>query len=68
METSIVLEAKEGYMFRRISDGVLRTSPMQLGKEHYIGGVRLAQPIDELPEHYEEIPIPPEMLEMMSNE
>ena len=68
METNIILKAKDGYMLRRKSDGFLRTSPMQLGKEYYIGGVRLAQPIDELPEHYEQIPIPPEMLEMMSNE
>jgi len=49
--------ADEGKTFRRISDGFEMGEEIYLGKAWYIGGKKLDEPIDELPEHFEEIDI-----------
>ena len=49
--------ADEGKTFRRISDQMIFGNEIYLGKTWYIGGKKLDEPIDELPEHFEEIDI-----------
>ena len=49
--------ADEGKTFRRISDQMIFDNEIYLGKAWYIGGKKLDEPIDELPEHFEEIDI-----------
>jgi hypothetical protein len=53
-----VLKAAEGKILRRISDGYEAGKEIYLGKTWYLGGKKLDEPIDELPEHYEEIDDP----------
>lgn len=55
-----VITAEEGKVFRRISDGQIFGAEVWLGKAFSIGGKRLDTPIQELPEHFEEIDIPEE--------
>jgi hypothetical protein len=50
-----VIQAKKGKVFRRISDGFVAGDMLYLGKTYYIGGKLLNEPLDELPEHYEEV-------------
>ena len=52
------IEASEGKVFRRISDGVVFGKEINLGYTHYIGGKKLEEPLLELPEHFEEIDEP----------
>lgn len=49
--------ADDGKAFRRISDQMIFGNEIYLGKAWYIGGKKLDEPIDELPEHFEEIDI-----------
>jgi hypothetical protein len=53
-----VIQAKKGKVFRRISDGFVAGDKIFLGKTYYIGGKLLDEPLDELPEHYEEVDKP----------
>jgi hypothetical protein len=53
-----VFQAKKGKVFRRISDGFVVGDMISLGKTYYIGGKLLDEPLDELPEHYEEVDEP----------
>ena len=57
-----VITADNGKIFRRISDGQEFGQEIWLGKAYTIGGVKLETPIDELPEHFEEIPLPDEYI------
>jgi hypothetical protein len=50
-----IIQAKKGKVFRRISDGFVAGEKIHLGKTYYIGGKLLDEPLDELPEHYEEV-------------
>lgn len=52
------LKAEEGKMLVRISDGYEAGKEIYLGKTWYIGGKKLDTPLDELPEHYQEIDDP----------
>lgn len=54
------ITAEEGKVFRRISDGQLFGSEIYLGYTYYLGGEVLAEPLLELPEHFEEIDNPAE--------
>ena len=58
MNENRIIEAKEGYVFKRISDGMIVSSPYSLGYTYYIGGMLLEEPVYELPEHFEEVPDP----------
>lgn len=49
--------ADDGKAFRRISDQMIFGNEIYLGKAWYIGGKKLDEPIDELPEDFEEIDI-----------
>ena len=53
-----IIKAREGKVFRRISDGFIFGKEINLGYTHYIGGKKLAEPLLELPEHFEEIDEP----------
>ena len=57
-----VITADNGKIFRRISDGHEFGNEIWLGKAYTIGGEKLETPIDELPEHFEEIPLPDEYI------
>lgn len=52
------ITAEEGKVFRRISDNQLFGSEIYLGYTYYLGGEVLAEPLLELPEHFEEIDDP----------
>lgn len=54
------LIADEGKVLRRISDGWVAGKEIYLGYTYYLGGEKLAVPLLELPEHYEEIDDPEE--------
>lgn len=54
------ITAEEGKVFRRISDGQLFGSEIYLGYTYYLGGEMLAEPLLELPEHFEEVDDPAE--------
>lgn len=54
------ITAEEGKVFRRISDNQLFGSEIYLGYTYYLGGEALAEPLLELPEHFEEIDNPAE--------
>ena len=49
--------ADDGKAFRRISDQMIFGNEIYLGKTWYIGGKLLPEPIEEKPEHFEEIDI-----------
>ena len=53
-----IIKAKEGKIFRRISDGFIFGNEISLGYTHYLGGKKLEEPLLELPEHFEEIDEP----------
>jgi hypothetical protein len=57
-----IITAEDGMIFRRISDGHEFGNEIWLGKAYAIGGVKLETPIQELPEHFEEIPMPEDYL------
>ena len=46
-----VLKAAEGKVLRRKSDGWIAGTELWLGYTHYIGGIKLDEPLAELPEH-----------------
>nr|WP_302829776.1 hypothetical protein [uncultured Bacteroides sp.] len=56
-----VLKASEGKVLRRLSDGWIAGQEIYLGYTYYLNGIKLVEPLLELPEHYEEIPIPEEL-------
>ena len=64
METKTIKVTKRGNTFRRISDGQIFSPEITLGYTYYLGGKKLDEPLLELPEHFEEVEMPPEMLEM----
>ena len=47
-----------GKTLKRLSDLMDFGSEITLGYTHYIGGEKLAEPLWELPEHYERVEIP----------
>jgi hypothetical protein len=49
------IKAGKGKVFRRIADGFMAGNTLYLGKTYYVAGKLLDKPLDELPEHYEEI-------------
>lgn len=49
------LIADEGKVLRRISDNWIAGNEIYLGYTYYLNGEQLAEPLWELPEHYEEI-------------
>lgn len=49
-----IITADEGKTLVRIADGMVAGESIDLGKTWYIGGQQLAEPIQELPEHYTE--------------
>ena len=51
--------AAEGKWLKRKSDGKLFGKLVTLGYTYYLGGKRLEEPLLELPEHYEEMDLPP---------
>ena len=51
--------ASEGKWLKRKSDGKLFGKLVTLGYTYYLGGKRLEEPLLELPEHYEEVDLPP---------
>lgn len=53
-----IIKAREGKVFRRISDGFIFGKEIHLGYTHYLDGKKLEEPILELPEHFEEIDEP----------
>lgn len=56
-----VIEAKEGYTFKRIHDGFVMGDKIYLGVDFSTG-----EPREDLPEYYEEIEKTKEELEMES--
>ncbi len=54
--------ASEGKALRRISDNWIAGTEIYLGYTYYLGSRKLVEPILELPEHYEEIDIPEDLL------
>ena len=52
------ITAEEGKVLRRISDSQLFGNEIYLGYAYYLAGEELAEPLLELPEHYEEIDDP----------
>lgn len=54
------LIAEEGKVLRRISDKWIAGTEIYLGYTYYHNGEQLAEPLLELPEHYEEIDNPTE--------
>lgn len=54
----IKLKASEGKVLRRILDNQIFGTEIYLGYVYYLGGAKLAQPIKEIPEFYEEIDAP----------
>lgn len=53
----VLLEAEDGFQLRRIADGWIAGTQIYLGYTYYLNGEPLDEPLQELPEHYEEIPI-----------
>lgn len=56
--TTTVLRAEEGKILRRKSDGYIAGQEIYLGYTYYIAGIKLVEPLLELPEHYEEVDMP----------
>lgn len=54
------LVAAEGKTLRRISDGWICGDEIYLGYTYYLNGEKLDEPLQELPEHYEEVEKPKE--------
>ena len=53
-----LVTAREGYVLQRISDGWIAGREIYLGYTYYEGGNKLAEPLLELPKHYQEIEEP----------
>lgn len=49
------IKAKDGYVLKRISDGLIVGSELTLGYTYYIGGKKLDTPKLEMPEDYTEV-------------
>ena len=49
------IKAEEGLILRRKSDNFVAGTELYLGYTYYLDGKKLSTPIQELPEHYEEI-------------
>jgi hypothetical protein len=49
------IKAEEGRVLRRLSDKAILGEEIDLGYTYYINGEKLAEPLLELPEHYEEV-------------
>lgn len=49
------ITAEIGKVFKRISDGLIYGNEIYLGYTYYIGGVKLDEPLLEVPEHFEEV-------------
>lgn len=47
--------ADKGKVLRRKSDGWMAGEEIYLGYTYYLNGEKLAEPLLELPEHYEEV-------------
>lgn len=56
-----VLRASEGKVLRRLSDGWIAGQEIYLGYTYYLNGIKLVEPLLELPEHYEEVDIPEDL-------
>lgn len=54
----MVIRAEAGKVLRRISDGYMAGERVHLGYTYQLGGVKLAVPLKELAEHYEEVDAP----------
>lgn len=54
-----IITAEDGKWLRRISDQKMMSWRVHLGYTYYLGGKRLEEPLLELPEHYEEVDLPP---------
>ena len=54
----LAIIAREGKVFRRISDGYVYGNIIYLGYTYYLGGEKLEKPLLEIPEHFEEIDEP----------
>lgn len=50
---------EDGKILRRKSDGWQVWGRLTLGYTYYLEGKRLEEPLLELPEHYEEVDLPP---------
>lgn len=57
------IKAEKGKYLIRKSDDFFVGLEIALGYTYYIGGKKLEEPLLELPEHFEEIPMPADMLE-----
>lgn len=57
------IKAEEGKVLRRKSDGFVFGPEISLGYTYYLNGKKLEEPLLELPEHFEEIPMSADMLE-----
>ena len=57
------LIAEDGKVLRRISDGSIAGREIWLGYTYYLNGEELSTPFEELPEHYEEVDAPEEVVE-----
>lgn len=53
-----VITANQGKVFRRISDGIIMGKVISLGYTFYLNWKKLEEPLQELPEHFEEIDEP----------
>lgn len=61
--TTTVIKASEGMVLRRKSDDYIAGNEIYLGYTYYLFGAKLVEPLLELPEHYEEIDAPEEVME-----
>lgn len=55
-----IITPDDGMILRRKSDNAEFYGELWLGYTYYLGGEKLDEPLFELPEHYEEIPMPEE--------
>lgn len=62
------LIAEDGKVLRRISDESIAGREIWLGYTYYLNGEKLSTPFEELPEHYEEVDAPEEVVEVRPEE
>jgi len=55
IENNTHIIASDGMVFKRISDGLIYGTEIFLGLTYFISGVKLVEPLQELPEHFEEV-------------
>ena len=55
-ENPSLIYAEQGKVLKRISDGLFFGNKVSLGFTYYLGGVKLDEPLLELPEHYIDVP------------